>query len=73
MIIWLVGAAFMLFVTVRDILRHRTDTVGIFPWWAWFNVSREKRPFLYWACISGQLLIVAGCLVFAFWTPPGVN
>lgn len=70
---WLAAAAFMLFVTAKDITRHTTDTVGIFPWWAWFDVSREKRPFLYWTCIAVQFLLAASCVLFAFWTPPAAN
>ncbi len=70
---WLVGGAFILVATLRDIQRQRTDTVSIFPWWAWFDVSKEKSPILFWTCISAQFLLVLACVVFAFWTPGGDN
>lgn len=68
---WLVGGTFVLIGTIRDIQRHRTNTVSIFPWWAWFNVTRENNPPLYWTCIAAQFLIVAACIFFAFWKPNG--
>lgn len=64
---WLAGAAFMLWVTAGDIKRHRSDTVAIFPWFAWFDVSREGRPFLYWTCISVQAAIALAAIFFAFY------
>ena len=66
---WLAGAAFMLAITYRDIKRHTSDTVTIFPWFAWFDVSRERRPFLYWTCISAQVLLAIGAIFVAFYSP----
>lgn len=68
---WLIGGTLVLLATLRDIKRHKTDTVSIFPWWAWFNVTQESSPVLYWTCIVAQFLLVAACFVFAFWTPAG--
>lgn len=68
---WLGGAALVLVATINDLTRHKTNTVGIFPWWAWFSVTKEDSPILYWTCITAQFLLVAACVVFAFWTPSG--
>ena len=60
----LLGIALLL-LTYWEYRRDETDTVLIFEWWAWFDVSRASFPLFYWTiltvqAVAGVVLIIQG-------------
>ena len=62
---YLVAGIVVLYLTYRDFVREETDTIFLFDFWAWFEVSRSSFPLLYWAALIAQLICGIGLLICA--------
>lgn len=63
---YFVLAAVLLLITYRDYHHDETDTMFLFDWWLWFDVSRADTPLLFWACIGAQLIAAFGLIICGF-------
>jgi hypothetical protein len=46
----------LLVITFWDYQKDKTNTVFLFEWWAWFDVSRSSSPSLYWMILAAQTI-----------------
>jgi hypothetical protein len=59
------GIALLLY-TLWQVRQGETDTIFLFDWWLWFDISREKNPIIFWCCIFAQTSAGVGLVIHGF-------